>query len=82
MHKLPRDINGNKLCGILKKFDFKVTRQTGSHIRLTSSYTGKEYHITIPGHDPIKIGTLNKIVKNISEYLKISKDDLINELFS
>ncbi|NYE57789.1 putative RNA binding protein YcfA (HicA-like mRNA interferase family) [Carboxydothermus ferrireducens DSM 11255] len=35
-----------------------VTRQTGSHIRLTTTLKG-EHHVTIPLHDPLKIGTLN-----------------------
>lgn len=82
MSKIPRDINGQKLCRLLNKFDFKITRQTGSHIRLTSNYSDIEFHITIPNHDPIKIGTLNKILKEISDYLKKSKDDLVKEIFS
>ena len=42
-----------------------VIRQTGSHIRLTKVIDGKEHAITIPNHKPIKIGTLQNIVKDI-----------------
>ncbi len=36
---------------------------------------------TIPNHDPIKIGTLNKILNNIAEHFEITKEDLVNRLF-
>ncbi len=34
--RLPRDVNAAKLIKILSKNWYVVTRQTGSHIRLTS----------------------------------------------
>jgi len=33
--KLPRDISGNELAALLQKFGYKITRQSGSHLRLT-----------------------------------------------
>lgn len=79
--KLPRDISGEKLVKLLKKYDFKITRQTGSHIRLTSTIKG-EFHLTIPNHNPLKIGTLNNILIDLSGYLKLDKEKLLKELFS
>jgi predicted RNA binding protein YcfA (HicA-like mRNA interferase family) len=78
--KFPRDVSGEKLAKLLSKFGFKITRQTGSHIRLTSFLKG-EYHITIPNHDPIKIGTFNNILSEIAGYLEIDKNELITKLF-
>lgn len=49
-------------------------------MRLTSQQNG-EHHITIPRHDPLRIGTLNAILKDISEHLGISRDALIESLF-
>ena len=34
--KLPRDIGGMELAKKLQRFGYQVTRQTGSHIRLTT----------------------------------------------
>ena len=51
--KLPRDINGNDLAKALVKLGYGVTRQTGSHIRLSTSANG-EHHLTIPAHNPLK----------------------------
>lgn len=78
--KLPRDISGNKLAKLLKKYNYDITRQTGSHVRLTTNLKG-EHHITIPNHDSIKIGTINSILNDVSQHLKMSKQDLIQELF-
>lgn len=38
--KIPRDVSGEILSNLLKKYGFEVTRQTGSHIRLTTTLRG------------------------------------------
>jgi predicted RNA binding protein YcfA (HicA-like mRNA interferase family) len=81
MPKIPRDISGRELVRLLKKYGYKIVRETGSHIRLTSNFKCTEHKITIPDHQPIKIGTLNNILKEIADYLKITKEKLIEELF-
>ncbi len=48
--KLPRDISGKDLIKALSSLDYEVTRQTGSHIRLTTKLNG-EHHITVPAHN-------------------------------
>jgi len=78
--KIPRYMSGDKLVKILKKYGFEITRQTGSHIRLSSSLRG-EFHITIPKHKSLKIGTLNNILSDIATYLEMDKKELIDELF-
>ena len=42
--KLPRDMGGEELAALLGKYGYKITRQTGSHIRLTSTSKGFEHH--------------------------------------
>lgn len=81
MPKIPRDISGRELSQILKETGYEITRQTGSHIRLTSTIKNKTHNITIPDHDTIKIGTLNQILRDIAEHLQIEKQSLITELF-
>ena len=78
--KLPRDISGQDLIRYLKKLGYEVTRQSGSHIRLTTAKQG-EHHITIPNHNPLKIGTLSSILTDIANHFNLSKDQLIMELF-
>ena len=79
--KLPRDIGGAELAGLLSRYGYSITRKTGSHIRLTSTLRGTEHHITIPEHKPLKIGTLNAIIKDVSAYLDRDKQDIASELF-
>jgi predicted RNA binding protein YcfA (HicA-like mRNA interferase family) len=78
--KLPREISGVELSKLLKKYGYEITRQTGSHIRLTTTQKG-EHHITIPAHKHLKIGTLSGILSDIAAHFKINKTDLIKKLF-
>ena len=78
--KLPRDIRGEELAKLLEKYGYSVIRQSGSHIRLTSTIKG-EHHLTIPKHTSLKIGTLNNILNDISHHLEIDKQTLVYELF-
>lgn len=55
--KLPRDVDGPQLVKALGILGYEATRQTGSHIRVTTQRDG-ENHEVIPYHHPIKTGTL------------------------
>jgi predicted RNA binding protein YcfA (HicA-like mRNA interferase family) len=78
--KLPRDVSGVELTKALKRLGYVESRQSGSHIRLTSRIDG-EHHLTIPAHDPLKLGTLAAIVADIAQHMKISKDEVVYLLF-
>jgi predicted RNA binding protein YcfA (HicA-like mRNA interferase family) len=45
--KVPRDVSGEDLVRSLRRFGYQPTRQSGSHIRLTSKIKGTEHHVTI-----------------------------------
>jgi predicted RNA binding protein YcfA (HicA-like mRNA interferase family) len=79
--KLPRDVGGEEFAALLGRYGYKVTRQTGSHMRLTSSSKGLEHHITIPGHKPLKVGTLDNIVNEVAAYLEMDRQEVVKELF-
>jgi predicted RNA binding protein YcfA (HicA-like mRNA interferase family) len=74
--KLPRDIDANQLAQALKQLGYQATRQTGSHIRLTTQENG-EHNITVPNHSPIKVGTLNAILRDVGEHFELSRDQLL-----
>ena len=78
--KLPRDISGTQLIKNLKPLGYTVTRQTGSHIRLSTDQNG-QHHITIPQHDPLKIGTLAAILADIAAHFNLSKNELTKLIF-
>ena len=52
--KLPRDLSGTALATALGRIGYRVSRQTGSHIRLTADMPS-QHHVTIPAHDPLKL---------------------------
>jgi predicted RNA binding protein YcfA (HicA-like mRNA interferase family) len=79
--KLPRDTSGQELAALLRQFGYEITRQTGSHLRLTSTMKGKEHHLTIPAHKQLRVGTLNAILGDVASYLKIERRELIKRLF-
>ena len=79
--KLPRDISGNDLVKSLSQLGYEISHQTGSHIRLTTQLGG-EHHITIPAHDPLRVGTISAILRDIAEHHQMSREELLNMLFS
>jgi predicted RNA binding protein YcfA (HicA-like mRNA interferase family) len=79
--RLPRDVGGDELASLLGRYGYDVTRQTGSHLRLTSTLTGTEHHVTIPQHKPLKVGTLSGILKDVAAYLDMDKREFVEELF-
>jgi predicted RNA binding protein YcfA (HicA-like mRNA interferase family) len=78
--KIPRDLSGADLIKYLKPYGYIVTRQSGSHVRLTTEQNG-QHHITIPNHDPLKIGTLSSILNEIASHLNMNRDQILKELF-
>ena len=77
--KLPRDINGHDLAKSLKFFGYEVTRQKGSHIRMTTQVNGT-HHEVVPAHKPIKPGTLSSILKSVARHHQITTGELVEKL--
>lgn len=79
--KLPRDLSGAELATALGRVGYRVTRQSGSHLRLTADQP-EQHHVTIPAHDPLKVGTLAAILADVASHLNIDRDELLRRLFS
>ena len=78
--KLPRDLSGADLAKALRRLGYQTTRQTGSHLRLTTSERG-QHHLTVPNHDPIKIGTLSGILADVAAHFQLTRAELAQRLF-
>jgi predicted RNA binding protein YcfA (HicA-like mRNA interferase family) len=78
--RLPRNVSGDDLVRLLGKFGYVVTRQKGSHLRLTSR-AGDEHHVTVPNHGALRAGTLNGILKSVAEHVGLSRDEVVKQLF-
>ena len=59
--RLPRDVSGRDLSRLLGIFGYTISRQTGSHVRLTTNRAG-EHHVTVPMRSPLRLGTLAGIL--------------------
>lgn len=78
--RLPRDVSGDDLVRALRRLGYEVSRQTGSHQRLTTQ-EGGEHHVTVPRHRTLSLGTLSAIVGEVAEHLGLSRDELAGRLF-
>ena len=70
--RIPRDVDADRLIKQLTKYGYTVVRQKGSHIRLTKMTEKGKHDITIPNHQPIKIGTLCNIVSDVCKHNDIT----------
>ncbi len=70
--KLPRDISGPEAVKALRRLGFEVTRQEGSHIRMTKGGC----HITDPNHRVLLPKTLQSVLKQAN----ITREELLDAL--
>jgi predicted RNA binding protein YcfA (HicA-like mRNA interferase family) len=73
-------LTGAELVRRLSKLGYRQTRQSGSHVRLTCDVP-RQHHVTVPLHDPLRIGTLAAILADISEVHGLERDALLERLF-
>ena len=69
------------MAALLRRFGYDVTRQTGSHLRVTSAVQGVKHHVTIPRHRELRVGTLSSILGDVAGYLGRSREELGEDLF-
>jgi len=80
MTRLPRGVSGERLARALRVLGYRVTRETGSHMRLTTT-EGGEHHVTIPRHDSLRVGTLASILEDVAAHFGMTREDLLTRLF-
>ncbi len=78
--RLPRDLSADDLAKALADLGYRVTRQTGSHLRLTTA-EGGEHHVTIPRHSPLRVWTLAGILGDVAQHFGFTRDGLVERLF-
>jgi predicted RNA binding protein YcfA (HicA-like mRNA interferase family) len=77
--KLPRDWSGIDLASRLTVLGYTTTRQSGSHIRLSTARNG-QHHVTVPARDPLKVGTLSAVLAEVAAHHRMTRDQLIQLL--
>lgn len=79
--RLPRDLSGERLAALLGQYGYEISRQTGSHMRLTSTYRGTQHHVTIPRHAALRVGTLSGVLAEVAAYIDVGREELLEALF-
>lgn len=80
MVRLPRDLSGRDLARALRRYGYVVTRESGSHMRLTTQ-RGGEHHVTVPDHPQVSVGTLARVLADVAQHLAMECSSLAAELF-
>ena len=78
--KVPRDVDASELIKLLERHGYIVIRQTGSHIRLSKIIDDGEHAITVPNHKPVKIGTLQNIMKDFCAVNRLDINEIYRQL--
>jgi predicted RNA binding protein YcfA (HicA-like mRNA interferase family) len=77
--KLPRGVSANRLIRALERLGYTVVRQRGSHVRLFHN-AAPVHSISVPFHDPLKIGTFHGILAEAAHTQSISIRDMLDLL--
>ena len=78
--KLPRDLSGADLVQALcKHYGYRRLHQEGSHIILETD-TPSQHRISIPNHNPLRVGTLNAILRAVARVQGVEKEDILQRL--
>jgi predicted RNA binding protein YcfA (HicA-like mRNA interferase family) len=77
--KLPRGVSAQRLIRALERLGYIAVRQKGSHIRLLHE-TAPTHSISVPLHDPLKIGTFHGILAEVAKAQSISAQEILDLL--
>ena len=78
--KLPRDLSGARLVQVLcREFDYRVVHQVGSHVILQTE-SPRHHRLAVPDHSPVRIGTLNAILRAVANAKDIDKREIVDRL--
>ena len=78
--KLPRDVTGKALvAALVRHWGYRQVNQVGSHIILQTD-TPSPHRLSVPDHNPLRIGTLNAILRAVAKTKAVSREDIIASL--
>ncbi|MGD0871134.1 MAG: type II toxin-antitoxin system HicA family toxin [Bryobacteraceae bacterium] len=78
--RVPRQLSGEDLRKALAILGYEKTRQTGSHVRVTT-HTRGEHHVTVPDHKVLPLGTLKAILRDVARYFECTAEEIVSRLF-
>ena len=77
--RVTRQWSGTDLKKALVVLGYEETRQTGSHIRMTTRMRG-EHHVTVPDHKVLPLGTLRAILRDVARHFECTSEEILSRL--
>jgi predicted RNA binding protein YcfA (HicA-like mRNA interferase family) len=78
--KLPRELYDRDLARVLcNRWAYRQVNQVGSHIVLQTE-TPQHHRLSVPDHKPLRIGTLNAILRQVAAAKGVAREDLLATL--
>ena len=77
--RVPRQWSGADLKKALAVLGYEETRQTGSHIRMTTRMRGV-HHVTVPDNKVLPLGTLKSILRDVARHFECTSDEILSRL--
>ncbi|HEY1107130.1 MAG TPA: type II toxin-antitoxin system HicA family toxin [Opitutaceae bacterium] len=78
--KLPRDLYGRQLAFVLcTRWSYIKVNQVGSHIILQTE-TPRHHRLSVPDHKPLRLGTLNAILREVANAKGVTREDILGTL--
>ena len=78
--KIPRDLYGRQLAAVLcDRWAYRKVNQVGSHIILQTE-TPRSHRVSVPDHKPLRLGTLNAILREIAAAKGVTREDILATL--
>ena len=78
--KLPRDLSGVQLIKVLcRDWGYRQVHQEGSHVILQTETPGHQ-RLSVPNHNPLRVGTLNSIVRALATHKGVDRQELLDSL--
>ena len=75
--KIPRDLSGYDLADLLcRRWNYYQVHQVGSHIIL-ETLSPSNLRLAVPAHKPIRIGTLNSILRSVANHKGVSREQIL-----
>lgn len=80
--RLPRDLSGAELAGLLARYGYRVSRQTGSHLRLTSTIKPDYHNAQANLADVLaKLGDVNRAIVHSWEAVRLEPANTEDQRF-
>ena len=78
--KLPRDLSGAEVIdGLCRRWGYFRVHQVGSHVNLETDQPRRQ-RIVVPNHKAIRVGTLNKILREVAEHKGVTREEVLARL--